>query len=232
MTRALIVCAAVQSGGHDLVAALAHHFDVVIGVDGGGTVCLEAGVVPTMLVGDFDSIETESLDEAAARGVPLRSYPPDKDRTDLVLAIGEARALGVTEITVTAATSARLDHTLGALAALVEAVDLAPRIVEPDLNGWLLCAHGRASVRVRGIRATVSIVPFTPTVRLSAGGFRWPLEHADILHTDTVGISNVVLEDGAFVTVEAGGAYVLSPRTHVPPAEESPVSPTGTDGVY
>ena len=222
MKRALLVCAAAQPGSRDLVAAIAPGFDVIIGVDGGGALCLDAGIVPTMLVGDFDSIETELLDRAVASGVPLRSYPRDKDSTDLELAIGEARGLGATEITVTAATTGRLDHTLGVLAALAAAADLAPRIAEPDLNGWLLSPGGRPAVHVRGIGATLSIVPFTASARISAAGVRWPLEYADILHTGAAAISNVVLEAEAVVTVEEGVAYVLSPRTDVAPAEESP----------
>ena len=232
MTRALLVCAAEQPGSRELVADLAPRFDVVIGVDRGGAICFEAGIVPTVLVGDFDSIEAAFLDEAARRKVPIRSYPADKDQTDLALAISEARAFGVAEITVTAATSERLDHTLGVFAALGSAADLVPRIVEPDLNGWLLSDRGRSAVHLQGAGSTVSILAFTPTARVSATGVRWPLEHADISDTDTLGISNVVLGHEAVVTVEQGAAYVLSPRTDAAPAEQSPRTAEGTRGVY
>lgn len=229
MTRALLVGAAPQPGSRELVGRIAADYDVVIGVDGGGAVCFEAGVTPTLLVGDFDSLDAAHLVEAQRLGVPIRSHPRDKDRTDLDLAIGEARALGVTRIAVTAASTGRLDHTLGVAAALVAASDLRPILVEPDLNGWILSDAGRTEVRLTGPGATVSVVPITQTVRVSASGVRWPLEHADISYTDTVGISNVVLVAEALVSVESGVAWVLSPRTHVPPAEESPPALPGGD---
>jgi thiamine pyrophosphokinase len=220
MTRALLVCAAVRPGSRELVAELAPSFDVVIGVDGGGSLCLDAGIVPTMLVGDFDSIEAEFLTKAVACGVTIRRFPADKDRTDLVLAIEQARELGVDRIAVTAATSARLDHTLGVLAALAGAADLQPQIVEPGLNGWVLSREGRCSVTLQGPGATVSVVPHTASARVSASGVRWPLEHADISDTETLGISNVVLGSSAVITVGEGVAFVLSPRTDAAPAHE------------
>ena len=230
MTRALLVCASAQQGGRELVAALAPGFDIVIGVDGGAATCFDASVTPQLLVGDFDSLDPAVLAEATKLGVPVRSYPSDKDETDLVLAIDEARSLGVTGLTVTAATGGRLDHTLGVLAALAGAASLLPSIHEPDLTGWLLSVNGRTSVQVSGIGATLSIVPFTQMARVSASGVRWPLESADIPGTDTVGISNVVCANDARVTIEAGVAYVLSPRMHVAPAEESPRTVSGQDG--
>jgi thiamine pyrophosphokinase len=223
VSTALLVCTSIKPGGVPLIARLAHRFDIVIGVDGGAAACLEAGVTPTLIVGDLDSLPAFSLARALDLGVEIRRFPADKDRTDLALALHEARTMGVGRVTVTGMTGGRLDHALGALAALVSAADLSPRICEPDMNGWLLSQAGRQSVRVVGDGTTLSIVPFSPSARVSASGVRWPLQDADISSTDTLGISNVVGNDGALVSVDAGIVYVLSPRTHVAPAEESPV---------
>ena len=230
MSRALLVCAVPQARGIELVRDIAGEFDVVIGVDAGGAVCLRAGVTPMLVVGDFDSIDAAALDEVARMGVPIRSYPTDKDRTDIDLAIGEARDLGATEIAVTAATAERLDHTLGVVAALAGAGDLSPRLLEPDLNGWILSSAGHAAVTLDGIGATVSVLALTPSARVSARGVRWPLELADISSVSTMGISNVVSVNGAMISVDAGIALVLSPRTDVAPAVESrsPSNGTGT----
>jgi len=218
MTRALLVCAVPQPGGVELLRRLAPSFDIVIGVDAGAAVCLEAGITPAALVGDFDSIDTAVLDESVRLGVPVRSYPPDKDRTDIDLAIFEARSLGATQLTVTAATTERLDHTLGVIGVLAGNADMMPELVEPSLNAWLLSEEGRRDVSLCGVGATVSIVALTPVARVSAVGVRWPLVSADISYTTTLGISNVVVHDGARIEIEAGRAFVLSPQTHVAPA--------------
>jgi len=229
MTRALLVCAVPRPGGAELVAAIAPGFEIVIGVDAGAAVCLQAGVTPTMLVGDFDSITTDVLDKAVGLGVPVRSYPVDKDKTDIDLAIAEARALGATHVSVTAATTERLDHTLGVIAALAGARDLTPRLIEPDLMGWVLSPEGLRELGLRGPGATVSVMPFTPVARISARGVRWPLHSADISYTSTVGISNVVGAGDAHISIEAGVALVLSPRTHMPPALECPTCPASEE---
>jgi thiamine pyrophosphokinase len=217
--KALLVCAAPVSGNEDLVAGLADGADIVIAVDGGGSLCLESGVTPDLLVGDFDSLDSSLVDELVSRGVTVRTYPADKNATDLELAIGEARALGATEITVTAATTGRLDHTLGVLASLAAACDLMPTIVERDLSAWLVCDCARQTVTLGGMKALVSLIAFGGPARITARGLRWPLENADITPATTLGISNVVTgAAGATLTVHVGCVFALSVRDERPPA--------------
>lgn len=220
--RALLVCAAQVTGSCTLVARLAPHADLVIAVDGGGAICLEGGVTPDILVGDLDSAGSETVDKLLSLGVPIHRYPAEKDATDLELAITEARRQGVDEIVVTAATTGRLDHTFGAVAALAAAADLRPRIAEPDLSGWLLARSGRREIALSGVGATVSLIPWGGIALVSARGVRWPLDHAEIGPETTLGVSNVVgSAESATFSVHQGMALVLSVRTALPPAVEA-----------
>jgi thiamine pyrophosphokinase len=217
--RVLLVCAAPTHGFEGLVPRLAAEAQSVIAVDGGGAVCLDSGVTPNLLVGDLDSIDSAVADELAALGVPVRVYPAEKDETDLEIAIREARGLGATEIVVTAATTGRLDHTMGVLAALASASELNPTIAEPDLSVWLLSEKGRQTVTLAGVGSLISIVPFAGVACVSARGVRWPLELADMNPATTLGISNVVVDGGgATVVVHTGCAFVLSAGDVRPPA--------------
>lgn len=219
--RALLVCAVPTRGSAELVAALASEADLVVAVDAGGAVCRQAGVRPDLLVGDFDSIDRALVDEAVAEGIEVRAFPAEKDATDLELAIDAARSLGANAITVTAATSGRLDHTLGVLAAIAGAADLLPRIVEPHVRGWLLAEGGRRALALSGAGATVSLVPFGGAATVSATGLRWPLDHAVLSPSSTLGISNVITSThGARVDLHSGAAYVFSPLLEQLPAAE------------
>jgi thiamine pyrophosphokinase len=220
--RALLVCAAQVNGSCTLVARLAPNYDLVIAVDGGGDICLEGGVTPDVLVGDLDSARSDTVDTLLARGVPVQRYPAEKDATDLQLAIGEARRQGAGEIVITAATAGRLDHTLGALAAMAAAADLHPQILEPDLSGWLLARGGRRELSVSGVGATVSLLAWGGIALVSATGVRWPLDRAELGPESTLGVSNVVSSaDGALFSVHQGMAFVLSPRGDLPPATQT-----------
>ena len=92
--RALLVCAAPVPGTETLLPRLAAEADLVVAVDGGGSVCLEAGVVPDVVVGDFDSLPDDDLDRLGQLGVSVIEFPAEKDASDLELAVGEVRCRG------------------------------------------------------------------------------------------------------------------------------------------
>jgi thiamine pyrophosphokinase len=211
--KALLVGASPTEGSSALVALLAAQSDLVVAVDGGGTVCLAAGVTPDVLLGDLDSIDPADADRLERAGVLLQRFPTEKDATDLELALDYVAGAGAREVTATAISGGRLDHILGNLGALRARVGLQPRIVEPDLAAWMLGEGGRSALRLMGVEATVSLVPLGEGAVVSVDGVRWPLNRARLEPCGTLGISNrIVSPRGAFVAVESGEVLVVSPR--------------------
>lgn len=82
-----------------------------IAADGGVDFYLHQGQKPDILVGDMDSISDKGLADIKGRTEILR-YPPEKDWTDLELAIEKAIQLKSDEITLVGVTGKRMDHTL------------------------------------------------------------------------------------------------------------------------
>lgn len=80
-------------------------FDVVIAVDRGYASLKRIGVEPDVAVGDFDSL-------GFTPSCPVRTFPVEKDASDMELAMREARSRGCDEVLLYGAFSARLDHTL------------------------------------------------------------------------------------------------------------------------
>ena len=58
-------------------------FDAVIAVDGGFASLAAAGCVPDLALGDFDSLGY------VPEGVEVLVFPPEKDASDMELALGE-----------------------------------------------------------------------------------------------------------------------------------------------
>lgn len=219
--NALLVCAAPAPGASELVGRLASAADLVIAVDGGGAVCREAGVLPDILVGDFDSLDGALLDEFVSEGVRVIEYPAHKDVTDLALALDVARREGVDRVTVTAASTGRLDHTLAVAGTLVAATDLQPRLREPELRGWVVSTALGSRLTLKGVGATVSVLSPGWSATVSIRGVRWPLAKADLAPLSDLGMSNVITDAaGAVIEVHAGTVLVLSPHVDVAPAVE------------
>ena len=211
--RALLVAAAPVPGSVALVARLAATSDLVIAVDGGGGVCLEAGVTPDIVLGDFDSLSAEELESLKSLGARIVEFSAKKDATDLEIAIAEARAAGATQLVVTCATAGRLDHTLAVVGALARSAELRPEIVEPQLSAWVLSVHGREELRLGPLGAAISLVaPIGPAI-VSVGGVEWPLDRATLTALSGLGVSNAVTDDaGCIVTVHEGVLLVLAPQ--------------------
>jgi len=210
--RALLIAAAPVEGSVTLVAELATQCDLVIAVDGGGAVCLEAGVAPDVVLGDFDSLDAAALQELSAGGSRVVRFPAHKDRTDLELAVDEARSAGASEIVLTCASSGRLDHTLAAIATLLANPDLRPRLAEPDVTGWILSLEGRPHIVLHGRGATVSLLAVSEPAVVSASGVEWPLDRFEIEPGSGLGASNVIADEaGADIAVAGGTLLVLAP---------------------
>ena len=219
--RALLVGAAPVSGSASLLTTLTAEVDVVIAVDGGGSLCLEAGVVPGIVVGDFDSLPPADEDRLRELGSVLRRFPAEKDASDLELAVAEARTLGATSVVVTAAASGRLDHTMTAIAVLAAASDLQTRLVEPSLQVWVLSPEGARSLTLLGSGATISLLAFGGDAVVSASGVVWGLEEAALSPTSSLGLSNRIGAGGtAHVCVSEGVVLVFAPRVEGSPCAQ------------
>src|SRR6185436_14197789 len=90
---------------------------VIVGADGGLDHALEAGLTPTYLVGDLDSVSAAGLAWAAEHAEVVR-HPVDKAATDTELAVAFAAALGPSRLVLAAGAGDRVDHAVAALGAL------------------------------------------------------------------------------------------------------------------
>ena len=73
--------------------------DLAIAADGGLWWAQKLGVQVDAVVGDMDSVEGAALAEAEAGGAEIVRHDPDKDATDLELALGLACERGASSIT-------------------------------------------------------------------------------------------------------------------------------------
>ncbi len=199
--------ATVFAGGHPPrrdVASLLPDDTVVVAADSGWHHAVDAGLVPSVLVGDLDSIGAEGLAAARAAGCEVVDHPIDKDATDVELALLLARDRGATRIDVVSGGGDRPDHVL-ALLHVLAADDLA----DTEIGAWLgrtrlvVCRAGRSVSLPAGPGDTVSLVPVGGDATVSASGLHWALDRTVLRAHSSRGVSNVALDDPC-VTVHSG----------------------------
>ena len=113
----------------------------VVAADGGARFLRRNGVVPDLLVGDFDSLPAEDVRALADAGAELLRHPVRKDATDGELAIDEIFGRGAGEVLLAGALGA-LDHTWGHLVLLRRAAERGATavLVSPSLVGRVFVA--------------------------------------------------------------------------------------------
>jgi thiamine pyrophosphokinase len=196
-------------------------FDLVVAADSGYDAAVDAGLTPTHLVGDLDSISAAGLASARAAGIPIEPYDPDKDHTDTTLALRRAVALGATDVTLLGpATSDRLDHLLGALTALGDPV-LAGCEVSGELGGSSVRVLHPGHTTVLHLAATgvfSLLAMHGPCDGVTVSGARWPLNDARLVPGSTLGVSNESLGDPVSISGREGVLTVIVPHHESPEA--------------
>ncbi|HXT36439.1 MAG TPA: thiamine diphosphokinase [Chloroflexota bacterium] len=193
---------------------LAAEAGYLICADGGGDAALTAGLTPDLLLGDMDSISPAGRERFRLLGVRVLQHPPEKDKTDLELALEHALSRQPERITITGALGgARLDHTLGnlLLLALPALREVETRIVDGETVAR--ATWSRADI---GGRAGdyVSLLPVTDQVEgARTEGLRYPLHGEPLIRGHTRGVSNELLGATASVEITAGCLLIVREGT-------------------
>lgn len=183
----------------------------LIAVDAGATLCVALGRDPDVLVGDLDSIEPAVLARVRGSHTRVIELDPAKDVSDLEAALDLCAREGLSSPVLTAATGGRFDHALAVAGALASHAGLSPRLVEPDVHGWVLSPAGTAFLELSTEGTLVSVIPLMGPATVSIHGMRYPLDRRIMPALGSLGLSNVVEVTNARIDVHEGVVLVLVP---------------------
>ena len=96
-------------------------FDEVIAVDSGFDNSRILGILPDIVIGDLDSISANGLETVEKQSIQIISFPEDKDKSDLELAILHA-SRSCTSVTIVDSGAGRVDHLWGVFSAMASTV--------------------------------------------------------------------------------------------------------------
>lgn len=189
--------------------------ECMIGVDRGLEFLYHNQILPTYIVGDFDSIQPEIIEYYKNEtDVPVREFNPVKDASDTEIAVRLAIALGVENIYLLGATGTRLDHVMANIQVLKIAHDAG-------VNAYILDEHNKISLIEKEKILTkeeqfgkyFSVFPLGGIVEdFSIEGAKYPLEHHALTPYDSLCVSNQILEEEVKITFPEGIVILMETR--------------------
>ncbi len=176
----------------------------VIAADAGyGWLC-ENGVVPDIVMGDFDS-----LGSVPVHGNVIK-FKTEKDDTDTSLALDEGVRRGYKRFAVYGATGGRLDHTLANIQCIAK---LSQQGIDARLYGRnceiIALTNGKIefSEAESGI---ISVFSFTDESQgVAESGLKYTLSGRTLTNNVPLGVSNEFIGERAAVSVEKGTLVII-----------------------
>jgi thiamine pyrophosphokinase len=158
----------------------------------------------------MDSLDAGEIESLKAAGTTILRYPAEKDETDLELALLWAAAQGADWLRVIGATGGRLDQILSNiyLLSLPALVGRDAQLVAGKQAAWL--AHPGRTPLEGAPGDTISLIPLNGTVRgVRTENLYYPLREEDLFFGPTRGVSNVMTEPQAAISVREGVLLVV-----------------------
>ncbi|MFO7751978.1 MAG: thiamine diphosphokinase [Desulfobacteraceae bacterium] len=183
---------------------LAGTADKIVCADAGAGHLKSMGILPDVIIGDFDSIGPENMEFFKGRSVEMIQHSVKKDATDTELAAMWAIEHKACEIIFLGASGSRLDHTLANIMLLKKMADLNIKssIIDDHNCIYLVNDH----LTLRGTPGEfLSIIPLTEKVSgVTLEGLEFPLHNKEIYMGSSLGISNRFTAESAVISIRQG----------------------------
>lgn len=183
--------------------------DYVICTDGGYDIACRHKLVPDLLMGDFDSIES-SIPE----NIPLERFKPEKDFTDLELAVRKAAELSASEVCIIGGIGGRLDHTVANIQILSQYSEFFERLYIMDGKNLCFVINGSENNEItipRRENAYISLFSLSETCEdVSIHNVKYELDGYTMSRNIPLGVSNEFnLKKDAVISVKCGTLLVI-----------------------
>lgn len=211
--------AVIVSGGTVAAKAaaevLGEPYEWLIGVDRGLEFLYGKQILPTHIVGDFDSIDRNVLAYYKERkDIPIREFNPVKDASDTEIALKLAMELGACEIILLGATGTRLDHVWGNVQTLVLAKKQNVSAFIVDDNNRIRVIDGETHLRQgEAYGKYFSLFSLSGIVEdLNISGAKYPLNHHTLYPYDSLCVSNQIHGEETVISFPEGILVLIETR--------------------
>ena len=209
MSRCVIVAAG-EIHNYGSAISFLRKDDYFIFCDGGLSHAESLGIKPNLIVGDFDSCDSDVLSKYEEQ-CEIIKLPREKDDTDTLYAVKLAVERGYNDFLLLGAMGGRFDHALGNISILLYLEGLGKKAVLIDDYSVMQIA-GRKPLLIKDNCSYFSVLTVAGDVSgVTIKNAKYPLENASLSADFQLGISNEVLPGKvAEVSVEHGRVLVVT----------------------
>lgn len=176
-----------------------------VGVDGGADHLCAAGVMPSAVIGDLDSLS----DQSAKLFAEVLHHVPEQDTVDFEKAVTRVEAPLIYAV---GFSGGRLDHVLAVLDVMGRHADRPIVLIGPDDVAAVVPQRGLALSNVE-IGITLSVMPLARTT-LTASGLRWDINNKVMEPLGFASPSNEAVSSKLSFSAD-GPALLILPRSHL-----------------
>ncbi len=209
MSRCVIVAAG-EIHNYGSAISFLREDDYFIFCDGGLSHAESLGIKPNLIVGDFDSCDSDVLSKYEEQ-CEIIKLPREKDDTDTLYAVKLAVERGYSDFLILGAMGGRFDHALGNISILLYLEGLGKKAVLIDDYSVMQIA-GSKPLLIEDTCSYFSVLTVAGDVSgVTIKNAKYPLENASLSADFQLGISNEVLPGKvAEVRVEHGRVLVVT----------------------
>lgn len=182
--------------------------DLVIAADGGYDHLVRLGLRADVALGDFDSVTSHEIWEDTI--CEKKTYPPEKDDTDMMLAIQFGLTKGYEQFAIFGGLGGRLDHTVANIQALsFLAASHAQGILYHE-DYALTVIQNSSFTLSKDVSGYVSVFSLSDTSEnVTIKGLKYEVEGVTLSNTVPLGVSNEAVGKKGVISVERGLLLIL-----------------------
>ena len=163
------------------------------------------GIIPDIIVGDFDSFKGKLPENTEI----LQSIP-EKDDTDTMLAVKLAIDRGAEQILLYGALGGRFDHTIANIQTLKYGQEHGCEIRIMDSQNEIMLQTAGTMRYKRRKEWYFSVFAYSEKLKINRlTGVKYPLSDAEITASFPIGVSNEIIEAEAELSISSGTALVI-----------------------
>ena len=182
--------------------------DLVIAADGGYDHLLQIGLRADVVIGDFDSVTSSEIWEDTV--CEKLTYPPEKDDTDMMLAIKLGLSRGFGQFNIYGGLGGRLDHTVANIQALSFLAEHSAQGILHHPDYELTVIKNSSFTVAKDKTGYISVFSLSDTSEnVTIKGLEYELEGATLTNSFPLGVSNAATGKKGIISVERGTLLII-----------------------
>ncbi|MEZ0537315.1 thiamine diphosphokinase [Caldicellulosiruptoraceae bacterium PP1] len=190
--------------GKDFYLSEIKDSNFLICCDGGLNIAYMYELIPNLIIGDFDSVDSIALEYYKKKNVPIMQFDKEKDKTDTQIAVEYLLAEKFDNVVMLSCTGSRIDHTMANISLLYKIIDNNAFGCIKDSNNIIYLV--KKEIALRNLKGRIiSLLPFTQYVEgINSKGLYYPLNNSAMEFGNPYGISNIIMENEAKIELKKG----------------------------